>query len=293
MAQTPTQAFRAAPLQQTTVGGSGIAWRSFGSGPALLLVHGVQLSGASWRKLLPALAARFTCYVPDLPGMGESRWSDATDFTWHGQAATLKGFMDALGVRRYSVLAHDTAGTFARCLALTDPRVERLALINTEIPGHRPPWIPLYQKLMALPGATLGFRLLLRLRAFNRSPLGFGGCFVDRDLIDGDFHEQFIAPLIRDPQRMEGTRRYLRALTWDVVDGLATAHARLQLPVQLIWGADDPTFPHALARDMVRQLPQGSLVEIPGTKLLPHEERPEAVAAAALAFLAPAQERVA
>jgi pimeloyl-ACP methyl ester carboxylesterase len=163
-----------------------LAYRRFGSGPALLLVHGFPLSGFTWRKVLPRLAERYTCWVPDVPGMGETEWTDATDFGFPGQGRTLKAFVDALGIDRFSVLAQDTGGTFARYLALEDPtRVEKLMLINTEMPGHRPPWIPLYQFLMGVPGTLTVFGLLLRSRLYLRSSMGFGGCFADLRHIEG------------------------------------------------------------------------------------------------------------
>jgi haloalkane dehalogenase len=69
------------------------------------------------------------------------------------------------------------------------------------------------------------------------------------------------------------------------VDALEQAHSRITMPVQLIWGADDPTFPVEYARRMVKQLPDARLVEIPGARLLVHEEKPADVARAALDFL--------
>jgi pimeloyl-ACP methyl ester carboxylesterase len=63
---------------------------------------------------------------------------------------------------------------------------------------------------------------------------------------------------------------------------------RLTMPVQLIWGADDPTFPVALARAMVGQFPNARLAEIAGARLLVHEEKPDGVARLALDFLAAA-----
>jgi pimeloyl-ACP methyl ester carboxylesterase len=236
--------------------------------------------------VLPELSKRRTCYVPDLPGLGETEWTDATDFTFPGQGRTLRAIVDALGLERYAVLAQDTGGTFARYLVLDDlPRVERLVLVNTEMPGHRPPWIPLYQALMYVPGALAAFRLLLRSRAFLRSGMGFGGCFVDLDLLDGDFHAQVVVPLLRSPRRLEGMARYLRGAGWDAVDALATLHARLTMPVALVWGAEDPTFPLALARRMVEQFPDARLVPISGARLLVHEEKPAEVVRAVLDFL--------
>jgi len=278
--------FLAAPVQYQETGTARLAYRRFGSGPALLLVHGFPLSGFTWRKVLPALAECYTCYVPDVPGMGESTWTDATDFSFPGQGRTLKAFVDGLGLTRYSVLAQDTGGTFARCLALEDgARVAKLVLINTEMPRHRPPWIPLYQFLMLLPGTLTVFGLLLRSDLYLRSPLGFGGCFTDMRLIEGDFHTQVVEPFLRSPLRMEGMRRYLRGATWEPVDALERDHARLTMPVQLIWGADDPTFPVARARVMVNQFPNARLAEVPGARLLVHEEKPDEVARLVRDFL--------
>jgi haloalkane dehalogenase len=132
--------FASAPVQHTTIGGTRYAWRRYGQGPALLLLHGFPLSGFTWRHLLPELSRRHTCYVPDVPGLGESEWSDATDFTWDGQARGLKALMDHAGVTRYDIMGHDSGGTHARVLALLDAdRVGHLTLISTKIPNHHPP----------------------------------------------------------------------------------------------------------------------------------------------------------
>jgi len=261
--------------------------RTFGAGPPLLLVHGFPLCGFTWRKILPELARHYTCYVPDIPGMGDSEWTDETDFSFPGQGRTLYGLCEELGLDRYKVVAQDTGGTFARYLALVEPaRIEKLVLVNTEMPNHRPPWIPLYQFLMRLPGTLTAFHYLLQSPTFLRSPMGFGGCFSDLGLIDGDFHEHVVAPLLRSPKRMDGMRRYLRGAEWEPVDRLEREHARLTMPVELLWGADDPTFPIALARRMLGQFPDARLVEIPGAKLLAHEEKPAEVARAIVEFLA-------
>src|SRR5262245_33600001 len=157
MSESTTQAYFDAPAQRVDTGTARVACRRYGSGPPLLLVHGFPLSGFSWRKVLPELSKHHTCYVLDLPGMGESEWTDATDFSFPGQGRTLKALVDRLGLDRYAVLAQDTGRTFARYLALTDgPRVEKLMLINTGVPHHRPPWIPLCQWPTHGAGASAG-----------------------------------------------------------------------------------------------------------------------------------------
>jgi pimeloyl-ACP methyl ester carboxylesterase len=275
------------PPELADVGSARIAWRAVGQGEPLLLIHGWPLSSWSFRKLLPRLAQHFTCFLPDTPGLGETEWRDDTDFRFAGQAESLRRFVDALGFASYSLLAFDTGATIARQLALIDPRrAKRLVLLNTEIPGHRPPFIPLFQRTLSLPGSRAAMRTLLRSRALRRSRMGFGGCFVDLDLLEGDFHAGSVAPLFASPRRLEGARRYLAGIDWALVDGLAVRHREIAAPVLFVWGADDPTFPIERARSMPPQLADcRGLVPISRARLLVHEERPDAVADAALPFL--------
>ena len=286
MTEESTRHFLQVEAETVATATSRVPCRRFGSGPALLLVHGFPLSGFTWRRVLPELAKRYTCYVPDLPGLGESQWTEVSDFSFPGQGLNLRALVDQLGLDRYSVLAQDTGGTFARYLALHDlTRVEKLVLVNTEMPHHRPPWIPLYQFLMRLPGTLPAFSVLLRSRAFLRSSMGSGGCFNDLDLIEGDFHRYVVEPLVQSAERRDGMRRYLIGAQWQPVDDLAREHSRLTMPVRLIWGADDPTFPLPLARATLPQFPRADLVEIAGARLLAHEERPVEVARAVGDFL--------
>jgi pimeloyl-ACP methyl ester carboxylesterase len=275
------------PPRFTELGSARIAWRVAGGGEPLLLIHGWPLSSWSFRRILPRLAEHFTCYLPDTPGLGESEWREATDFRFAGQAETLRRFADAQGLGAFSVLAFDTGATLARQLALIDPaRVRRLVLLNTEIPGHRPPFIPLFQRTLRLPGSAAAMRVLLRSRALRRSRIGFGGCFVDLDLLDGEFHEGHVAPLLGSARRLEGARRYLSGIDWALVDGLAERHHEIAAPVLFVWGEDDPTFPIERARAMPAQLPRcHGLVPIARARLLVHEEQPAAVVDAALPFL--------
>lgn len=283
---TESDFYFSAPLRKLRTGDATLGLRQYGQGPALLLVHGFPLYGFTWRQLLPALARHFTCYVPDLAGKGESEWGEDTRFDFTDHAARLKELMDQLGVERYAVMAQDTGGTVARCLALIDPaRVTRLVLFNTEIPHHRPPWIPLYQFLCKLPGAQSIFRLLLSSRLFRRSPMGFGGLFANPELMDGEFHRHIVRPLLDSPRRLEGVLRYLRGLTWPHVDALAERHRDIAAPVLLVWGEDDRFFPVVVARPMAAQFPDCRFVTVPRSKLLLHEERPVEVLQQALPFL--------
>src|SRR5213594_3876263 len=102
MIEATTRFYFDVPMQKLDTGTARLACRRYGSGSPLLLVHGFPLSGFTWRKVLPELSKRHTCYVPDLPGMGESEWTDKTDFSFPGQAQTLKTLVDRLGLEHRS-----------------------------------------------------------------------------------------------------------------------------------------------------------------------------------------------
>ncbi len=264
-----------------------VAYRKVGQGEPLLLIHGYPLTGMTWRHMLPALADYFTCYVLDLPGAGESRWNSRTDLGFSSQVAGLKAFADHLKLGAYALLANDTGGTIARQLAIIDAaRVTKLVAIGTEIPNHRPPYIRMQQRMSYLPGAGLMFRWQFQQDHFLASPQAFGGCFSDVSLIKGDFHKFFVQPVIESRLAREGQIRRLQGIEWALVDSLAIGHGKIEAPVLLIWGADDPVFPLAEARAMVPQFRHcRGLTVIEGAKLFVHEEKYQQVAAAALDFL--------
>lgn len=279
------QAFLKAPIQRIKVDDATFALRRFGEGPALLLIHGFPLGGFTWRHILPGVSAHFTCYVPDLPGLGDSTWQGNTDFNFVAQADRLKKMMDILEISEYSIIAQDTGATTARCLTLQDgQRVQKLVMINTEISFHRPPWVVEYQILTKIPGVALIFQQLLRSRIFLKSSLGFGGSFQNMALMNDEFLQQFVTPLA-DKTRLQGFIAYLNGIDWNVVDGLAEQHKNIHQPVLLLWGENDPTFPLTYAKKMLPEFPDAILKIIPDCKLLPHEEKPQMTLVALLEFL--------
>jgi pimeloyl-ACP methyl ester carboxylesterase len=187
------------PLEGSArVGEAVVHWRRQGSGPALVFLHGFPLSGETWEAVAARLRDRFTCWAPDLIGLGRSRSPLDQDYASPGQARVLSGLLADIGVDSYTLVGNDTGGWIARELALLDgKRVSHMVLTNTEIPFHRPPWIPTYQALAHALGAPPSASL--RLRAFRHSPLAFGGCFgcVAHRL---PFHQRFVEPLIASPE---------------------------------------------------------------------------------------------
>ena len=81
-------------------------------------------------------------------------------------------------------------------------------------------------------------------------------------------------PLLRDRRKAKGYGRYLTGVDGKLIDQFATLHAKIECPVFLIWGEDDPTFPLEQARRMTSGFQHyAGLHVVKKTKLLPHEER--------------------
>jgi haloacetate dehalogenase len=109
--------------------------RRFGSGPAVLLLHGFPQTHLMWRSMAPSLARRFTVICADLRGYGRSGCptsrSDHAPYTKRAMAKDMVSVMEKLGFPRFSVGGHDRGGRVAYRLALDHPeRVERLAVLD-------------------------------------------------------------------------------------------------------------------------------------------------------------------
>ena len=278
--------FRGLEVRRHATPTATLAYRVVGSGPSLVLLHGWPLWGFTFRNLLPALREHFTCYVIDLPGGGDTEWTADTDFTWPGQAASVKSLLEKLALDDYFLLGQDSGGMIARHLCLLDRRrVRKLVLTNTEVPGHRPPYLPAFRVLAKLPGAGLTLRLAFSSSLFLRSRWGFGGC-LDQARIGGEFRDNIVRPLVASKRRAAGHLRFLRGWSWDVLDRWADFHRQIERPVLLLWGEDDKTFPVALARKLAEQFdPPAELRTVPRAKLFVHEDRPHEVAAEVIRFL--------
>jgi 2-hydroxy-6-oxonona-2,4-dienedioate hydrolase len=104
-----------------------------GSGPALLLIHGVGSSADSWARCIDLLGERSTVYAVDLIGHG---FSDAVDFVGKPpqelQLKHLFGFVDALGLSRYAVAGASFGGLLAALMYFERPsQVDKLVLIGS------------------------------------------------------------------------------------------------------------------------------------------------------------------
>lgn len=280
--------YRAAEFKLKEVQNASIGLREFGDGDPVFLIHGFPTHGYTWRKMIPELSKKYKCHVVDLPGLGDSKWTKNTDFSSSSQAGKLIALIESMNIEKCSLVAHNSGATIARIIAVKRPDlIEKLVLINTEIPGHRPPWIPFYQKVSLWPFMPDLIRTALKWNWFIKSPMGFKEAYSDKTLHDKPENlGPYIKSVTQSPQRTAGAFKYLKGIDWQIVDGFKDTHQLIKADTLLIWGEDDKTFPVEKAKDMVGQFNgRCQLKVIKDACLLPHEEKSEEVNSLILNFL--------
>jgi pimeloyl-ACP methyl ester carboxylesterase len=120
---------------RATVNGTSLHYRTGGSGPAVVLLHGVPKTSYHWRHLVPKLTAQHTVVVPDLRGLGDSaRPADGYDSATMSE--DVAALMAHLGHESYSVIGEDWGAVVGYQLAARH-RDEVTALVFAEafLPG--------------------------------------------------------------------------------------------------------------------------------------------------------------
>ena len=286
---TPRQAsdlFRAAPDRFVDVGNGQVAVRTVGTGPAVLLVHGWPVTGATWRTLLPRLAPHVTCHVLDLVGAGSSRFDRTARIGIAEHAAAVRRVVDELGLDDVAVVGHDSGGLIARTALAGDPRVRSWGLVDTEQPQGATWRFRMFILMRYLPRFEHVVAGLLNAERLRRNRLVIGDCFDDRSLLDGEFAEFFLRPLKDDPERRWAAGQFGSNFDMGAFGRIAALHARITVPVQLVWGARDPFFPLAWTREMMPGF--GGPVDlhvVDRGRLFCHEEFGDEVAGALLPTL--------
>lgn len=221
-----------------------IHYREAGSGPPVVLLHGLGSSGRDWEYQLPAFAERYRVIVPDLRGAGESdkprgpyRIADYAEDTW--------ALLDKLGVGRVSLVGLSMGGATAFEMAATRPeRVAKLAVVNC------PPSFTIDSPRKAL---EVGMRLaVVRLLGMERMAE-----IVGRRLFPEPEQSELKAEFVRR-YAANDKRHYLWALRslpgWQVLDRLE----RIDCPALMVAAEHDYT-PVAEKQAAVDRLPDGHL----------------------------------
>ncbi len=269
--ETPTLQFR-------TVHGHRRAFRIAGSGPALLLIHGVGDKSASWEPVHAKLAQRFTVIAPDLLGHGESDKPRA-DYSLAAFANGMRDLLAVLGIDRVTVVGHSFGGGVAMQFAYQYPQlVERIVLVSTggvaqDVCGAlRAAAMPMGSEALAVlraPGVMPAVRLLGRV-----VEKAAGGTKFGRDIGDAvGLLEGF-----QDAAALSAFARTLRSVVdrrGQFVTMLDRSYLVKSIPVQIIWGEDDMIIPVSHAHIAHEAMPGSRLEVFEDSGHMPFSDHPD------------------
>src|SRR5437763_15627630 len=135
---------------QIELHGHRVIYRIAGSGPPVVLIHGMINSSRHWEQVALRLAERHTVIAPDLIGHGDSA-TPRGDYSLGAHAASIRDLLAAIGVERASIVGHSLGGGVAMQFFWQFPaHVERLALVSSGGLGHE---VSPLLRTVALPGA--------------------------------------------------------------------------------------------------------------------------------------------
>lgn len=124
-------------LRHDVVHGYRRAYRVAGEGPALVLIHGIGDSSATWADLIPDLARTHTVIAPDLLGHGESDKPRA-DYSVAAYANGVRDLLTTLDIESATLVGHSLGGGVAMQFAYQFPdRTERLILVSAGVSATR------------------------------------------------------------------------------------------------------------------------------------------------------------
>ncbi|WP_183094246.1 alpha/beta fold hydrolase [Nocardioides stalactiti] len=266
--------------QFLTLHGKRRAFVKTGSGPALLLLHGLACDSTTWNRVIPILAKKYTVIAPDLLGHGLSDKPRA-DYTLGGYANGMRDLLTILGIDKVTVVGHSFGGGVAMQFAYQFPeRTQRVMLVSS---GGLGPEVTPIIKLIQAPGWEQVMRVLTlpgirhvetaALRAL--STYGGGGLRkYTRDLDE--------AAAIVDSWADRRTRFAIRHLVRAVIDWqgqIVTMSDRAYLtetmPMAVVWGRDDQVIPVRHSSNVAALAPEASVRVLPDSGHFPHRDHPE------------------
>jgi pimeloyl-ACP methyl ester carboxylesterase len=254
-----------------------------GERPWLVCFHGFPTSSWDWHLLLPFLERTHRVLVFDFPGYGLSGKPVDRDYSLIRQLDAAEALFDRLGIRSFDLLAHDMGNSVACELLRRRERgdypfeLRSLTLLNGGVymDLHRP---LLTQRLLRTP---LAGALLARLSSWRVFRAQYPRVYANPERFDeAHYLSQWSLMLNNQGRRtLHRIAGYMRERVRMGDLWLGPLH-RLELPLRLIWGDQDPIAVHAIAERICRNQPSAELITLPGVGHYPQLEAPARTARA-------------
>ncbi len=246
--------------------------------PPLLCVHGFRSNAHAFDGLARHFRDRFHIVATDVRGRGESEWSKEGAYQYEDYVSDLEGIVDALGLQRFTLVGTSMGGRIAMIYAGRHPeRLERL-VINDIGPDNEAGSDRITREAAATPEDFASLEAVL---AYRRQTVPALASLPQEE------QTELALTLFRQDARgrwvFKSDPEFLRQRAANGAGGLPELWAvlgRLSCPTLLVWGTASDVLSQEQAQRVVKTLPAGQLVGIPGVGHAPNLTEPEFLAAA-------------
>jgi pimeloyl-ACP methyl ester carboxylesterase len=252
-----------------------------GSGPVLVLLHGLLMDASLWDDVIADLSADHRCVAPTLPlGAHRRGMNPDADLSLPGIARLVAEFIGRLDLRDVMLVGSDTGGALVQLLMADGAdRVTSAVLVSCDAFDNFPPGLTGRTLVLSgkLPPALFGlFMQQLRTRPMRRTPMAFGWLTKRGDAVTA----RWVRPALTQPEIRHDVVRTLRsvAANRNLLVQTADRLASFDRPALVVWAAGDRVMPPEHGSRLAGLLPQGRLVEITDSDTLVPLDQPAKLA---------------
>jgi pimeloyl-ACP methyl ester carboxylesterase len=263
-------------LRHLTLHGHQVAYRQAGSGPVVVLIHGITSNSATWKRVMPSLARHFTVIAPDLAGHGQSD-KPKGDYSLGAHASGIRDLLLMLGHERASIVGHSLGGGIALQFSYQFPeRCERLVLVDSGGLGRD---VSMLLRAATLPGSEFVLPFLAATRLLDAGE--FAGRLLGRFGLHARTDLEEMArghATLSDAEARAAFVHTLRSVVepgGQRVDASNRLYLAEHIPFLLIWGERDSIIPVAHGRIAHEHVPGSRLEVFQSSGHFPQLDEPE------------------
>jgi len=261
-----------------SVGGT-VAYEVLGEGPAVVLLHGTPSWSYLWRNVASELTGRFTVYVCDLLGYGNSQKREGQDVSIGAQTRLLSELLDVWELREPCVAGHDFGAAITlRLMLLEGYRFRRVALCDAVAIA---PWITPFSRhvqryleaFQTVPGHIHRQMIATHLRTA-----------IARDMTDAEL-EPYLWPWL-GPVGQAAYYRQVAQFNERYTREIEPRYGEISTPALVLWGGQDGWLAPEFGRELADAIPGAHFKTIPNAGHFLPEDQPGLVAEELAAFFA-------
>lgn len=264
-------------VQTVRLHGYDRAYLKVGSGPAVLLIHGIGSKHETWKPIIRELAKTHTVIAPDLLGHGRSAKPRA-DYSVGGFANGMRDLLTYLGIDKVTVVGHSLGGGVAAQFTYQFPqRTERLVLVSS---GGLGPEVNPIIPLTTLPGGAAGLAAVAGVRPLRRVNARILARLTSTKIPYTADTEQL--SIVLEDFKTRDARRAFRHVLRNIVDWrgqFVTMRDRAYLtefvPIMVVWGKRDTVIPVRHAKIAGDLIPSARIEIFEKAGHFPHADEPE------------------